>query len=61
MDMRELVQKMIEMSIEEELIEAVITLLDTDEQYEKMSQELDHLQNLTSTTILGKAILISDE
>ena len=61
MAMKELIQKMLELSIEYELIEAVISLLDTDEQYEKMSRELDHLQSLTTTTILGKALLISEE
>ena len=61
MAMKELIQKMLELSIEYELIEAVISLLDTDEQYEKMNRELDHLQSLTTTTILGKALLISEE
>ena len=61
MAMKELIQKMLELSIEYELIEAVISLLDTDEQYEKMSRELDRLQSLTTTTILGKALLISEE
>ena len=61
MAMKELIQKMLELSIEYELIEAVISLLDTDEQYEKMNRELDRLQSLTTTTILGKALLISEE
>ena len=61
MAMKELIDKMLELSIEYELIEAVISLLDTDEQYEKMSRELDRLQSLTTTTILGKALLISEE
>ena len=59
--MRELIDKMLEMEISEELIEAVVCILETEEQYEKMSQVLDNLQKLTSTTILGKAILIADE
>ena len=59
--MKALIYKMIEMQIEKELIEVVISLLDTEEQFAKMSQALDNLKNLTSTTVLGKAILISEE
>ena len=59
--MKALIDKMLKKEISEELIETVINLLETEEQYEKMSQALDNLQNLTSTTILGKAILIADE
>ena len=59
--MRALIDKMLKMKIPDELIEGVITLLDTEEQYEKMSLALDRLQNLNSTTILGKALLISEE
>ena len=59
--MRAIIDKMLKMKIPDELIEGVITLLDTEEQYEKMSLALDRLQNLNSTTILGKALLISEE
>ncbi len=59
--MRKLIRKMIEMGIEKKLIEAVTSLLETEEQFEKMIQALENLQNLTPTTILGRAILIAEE
>ena len=59
--MRKLIDKMLELKIEQDLIEAVINILDTEEQFEKMSQVLDCLQELNTMTILGKALLISEE
>ena len=59
--MRKLIRKMIELQIDKDLIEAVVSLCSTEEQYDKMSQALDTLENLTTTTILGKAILISEQ
>ena len=59
--MRKLIRKMIEMGIEKDLIEGVVSLLDTEEQYEKMCQKLGNLRSLSTTAILGTALLIADE
>ena len=44
-----------------DLIEALVTLLETDENFTKMQEELSKLKNPSDSCLLGKALLIADE
>ena len=44
----------------EDLIEAVVSVLETDENFLKMIEELSSLENPSETCMLGKAVLIAD-
>lgn len=44
-----------------DLIEALVTLLETDGNFTKMQDELSKLKNPSDSCLLGKALLIADE
>ena len=44
-----------------DLIEALVTLLETDGNFTKMQEELSKLKNPSDSCLLGKALLIADE
>lgn len=44
-----------------DLIEALVTLLETDGNFTKMQEELSKLKNPSYSCLLGKALLIVDE
>lgn len=58
--MRELVRELAQKTKDQELMEAVVDVLETDENFETMIQELRRLKNPSRECILGKAILIAE-
>ena len=58
--MRQLIRVLISKGASEDLIEAVVSVLETDENFLKMIEELVPLDNPSETCILGKAILIAE-
>ena len=44
-----------------DLIEALVTLLEADGNFTKMQEELSKLKNPSDSCLLGKALLIADE
>ena len=58
--MRQLIRVLVRKGASEDLIEAVVTVLETDENFIKMIAELDNVENPSKTYILGKAMLIAD-
>lgn len=58
--MRELMRCLIRKGAEEELICAVIDILETDENADEMIAQIEPLKKPSRTCILGKAVLISD-
>ena len=44
----------------EDLIEALVTLLETDENFTKMQEKVSKLKNPSTSCLLGKALLIAD-
>ena len=44
-----------------DLIEALVTLLETDMNFTKMQEELSKLKNPSDGCLLGKVLLIADE
>ena len=58
--MRQLIRLLVRKGASEDLIEAVVSVLETDENFLKMIEELSSLENPSETCILGKAVLIAD-
>ena len=58
--MRQLIRVLVRKGASEDLIEAVVSVLETDENFLKMIEELSSLENPSETCILGKAVLIAD-
>ena len=58
--MRQLIRVLVRKGASEDLIEAVVSVLETDENFLKMIEELSSLENPSETCILGKAMLIAD-
>ena len=58
--MRQLIRVLVRKGASEDLIEAVVSVLETDENFLKMIEELSSLENPSETCILGTAVLIAD-
>lgn len=58
--MWQLIRVLVRKGASEDLIEAVVSILETDENFLKMINELYSLENPSETCILGKAMLIAD-
>lgn len=58
--MRQLIRVLVKKGASEDLVEAVVSALQTDENFLKMIKELSRLENPSETCILGKAILIAE-
>ena len=58
--MRELIVALVRKGASEDLIESVVSVLETDENFLKMIEELSALENPSETCILGKAMLIAE-
>ena len=58
--MRQLIRVLVRKGASEDLIEAVVSVLETDENFLKMIEELSSLENPSETCILGKAMLIAE-
>ena len=58
--MRQLIQVLVRKGANEDLIEAVVSVLETDENFLKMMEELARVENPSETCILGKAMLIAE-
>jgi hypothetical protein len=58
--MRQLIRALIRKGVNEDLIEAVVSVLETDENFLKMIEELSSLENPSEICILGKAMLIAE-
>lgn len=58
--MRQLIRVLVKKGANEDLIEAIVTALETDENFIKMIEELATLDNPTETCMLGKAMLIAE-
>ena len=58
--MRQLIRVLVKKGANEDLIEAIVTALETDENFIKMIEELSTLDNPTETCMLGKAMLIAE-
>ena len=58
--MRQLIRVLVRKGTSEDLIEAVVSVLETDENFLKMIEELSSLENPSETCMLGKAVLIAD-
>ena len=58
--MRQLIRVLVRKGASEDLIEAVVSVLETDENFLKMIEELSSLENPSETCMLGKAVLIAD-
>lgn len=58
--LRVLARKLYQKGADEDLVEGVLCLMDTDEQIQQMCEVLDNSKNPGRTFILGKALLIVD-
>lgn len=58
--MRQLIRVLVSKGANEDLVEAVVSILETDENFLKMIEELMSLDNPSETCILGKAMLIAE-
>ena len=58
--MRQLIRVLVRKGASEDLIEAVVSVLETDENFLEMIKELSSLENPSETCILGKAMLIAE-
>ena len=58
--MRELIRVLVKKGANEELIEAVVSALETDENFLKMMEEMSRVENPSESYILGKAMLIAE-
>lgn len=58
--MRQLIRALVRKGVNEDLIEAVVSVLETDENFLKMIEELSSLENPSEICILGKAMLIAE-
>ena len=58
--MRELAQVLCKKGADQEVIEAVISVLETDKNFERMIKEMNNLKNPSRECMIGKAILIAE-
>ena len=58
--MRKLIRVLVQKGADEDLIEAIVSVLETDENFLKMIEELSGIDNPSETCMLGKAILIAE-
>ena len=58
--MRKLIRVLVQKGADEDLIEAIGSVLETDENFLKMIEELSGIDNPSETCMLGKAILIAE-
>ena len=58
--MRQLIHLLVKKGANEDLVEAIVSVLETDENFIKMIEELSTLDNPTETCMLGKAMLIAE-
>ena len=58
--MRQLIRELVRKGASEDLVEAVVSILETDENFLQMIEELSSLKNPSETCILGKAMLIAE-
>ena len=58
--MRQLIRVLVQKGADEDLIEAIVSVLETDENFLKMIEELSGIDNPSETCMLGKAILIAE-
>ena len=58
--MRQLIRDLVRKGANEDLIEAVVSVLETDDKFVKMMDELSKVDNPSETCILGKAMLIAE-
>mgnify|MGYP003515372154 FL=1 len=58
--MRKLIRVLVQKGADEDLIEAIVSVLETDENFLKMIEELPGIDNPSKTCMLGKAILIAE-
>ena len=58
--MRQLIRALVKKGATEDLIEAIVTVLETDENFIKMIEEISNIDNPTETCMLGKAMLIAE-
>ena len=58
--MRQLIRDLVRKGANEDLIEAVVSILETDDNFVKMMDELSKVDNPSETCILGKAMLITE-
>lgn len=58
--MRQLIRELIRKGASEDLVEAIVSVLETEENFLKMIEELSKLKNPSETCLLGKAILIAE-
>ena len=59
--MRQLIRVLVQKGADEDLIEAIVGVLETDENFLKMIEELSNIDNPSETCMLGKAILITEQ
>ena len=59
--MRALVRKLVEKNVDEEMTVAVVSLLETEENYLKMIDQLSEVENPSREWLLAKSLLIPDE
>lgn len=55
-----LIDKLLQLKMKEDLIEAVCSIIETKEQYNKMLKVLEQMKNPTREEIMIKALLIAD-
>ncbi len=58
---RRLIQMMIEMGLDEKLMLETVSILETEENCEKMILEMKEMRRPSRTAVLGTALLIADE
>ena len=58
--MRKLIRVLVQKGADEDLIEAIVSVLEIDENFLKMIEELSGIDNPSETCMLGKAILIAE-
>ena len=58
--MRQLIRAMHRKGASEDLIVAVLTVLETEENFLKMLEEVSLMENPSETALLGEAILIAE-
>ena len=59
--MRQLIQELAMRQADEDLIEAVLTILETEDNFLKMIEEVLKLEHPSKACLLGKAILIAEK
>jgi len=58
--MRQLILMLVQKGADEDLIEAIVSLLETEKNYLKMMEELSTMEKPSKTCMLCKALLIAD-